>query len=287
MTLGNYRHIRYRGLQGAATLLLGNETGNAAVNLIGEKPFGTHGEQTQYIMERIAHRYPCRCGHRRQLRIDPVVNKGFLGNIAQDFMQFNINRDGIVERIMNNETAVAGNLAQDLAVDLLALADGLELFDIFLTDQETVALLILRHVDLKHRHGRVADVHLPDIDAAPGLFNQLFQNIARAAGALIMGHFNQGTVAHFIAGPDDAVHLLFHFRIAALHGIEIEILHIVALQHARCRPAAKADPVGRAADLDNEHVGLFFGLFRVAIIDLADTAGKHDRFQIPPPFVVG
>ena len=67
-----------------------------------------------------------------------------------------------------------------------------------------------------------------------------------------MDDINERPPSHLDTGPYYTVHFLFHFRIAALYRIEIKVFDIVTLQHAGGGAAAETDPVGRAADLDNE-----------------------------------
>ena len=93
-------------------------------------------------------------------------------------------------------------------------------------------------------------------------------------------------ITHFDAGPDDAVHLLFHLRIAALDRIKIELFFVLALELAGGRTAAQTDPIGRAAHLNDQHSFLGFILFDMPGIDLSDAAGEHDRFDPGPALAV-
>ena len=59
-------------------------------------------------------------------------------------------------------------------------------------------------------------------------------------------------VAHLPAAVDDFLRAALHFRVAALHRIEIQICGIGAGFHAGCRAAAHADPHAGAAQLDQQ-----------------------------------
>ena len=60
---------------------------------------------------------------------------------------------------------------------------------------------------------------------------------------------NRIFVAHFYAGPDYPVELVLHLSVAALHGIEVKLSDILALNHAGSRAAAHADSISRTPDL--------------------------------------
>ncbi|EKD39987.1 MAG: hypothetical protein ACD_75C00215G0001, partial [uncultured bacterium] len=287
MALGHHRHVAHRQLQRAAALLPGDEAGHRPVNLVGEKAFRTHRDQPQHVVESRGDGQTCRQGKRFGGKGHAPVGKGFLRDIAQEYRQIDIDRGGIVAGIVQNKPQIAGNLAQHLAVHLLPGADRLEFFDIFRADQKAVALLVFGHINFQDRHGRIAHPDIADLDAAAGFFHQLLEHIGRPSRPLIVDHIDQGPVAHFIAGPDDAVHFLLHFRIAALHRVEVEARFVLALQHAGGGAAAEADAVGRAAHLNDEHA-LFGNLFLGQPgIDLADTAGEHDRLQETPALAAG
>ncbi|RWX48024.1 hypothetical protein H206_05378 [Candidatus Electrothrix aarhusensis] len=203
----HHSDIRHRQLERTAALLLDNQAGYGPIHLIGEEAFGSHRNQSQDVVEVIA---DCRGGSpwppgliRADTgicpyllfiigkRVDtggypygyPGVLKGFLRDITQHLVQFHVHRGATVLLIMDDETEIAGDLAQDLATHLFSLADGLEFFDIFRADQKAVTLLEFSHVDLQHRHGRVADPDFADLDPTAGMLHQLLEHIGWAARA--------------------------------------------------------------------------------------------------------
>lgn len=101
-----------------------------------------------------------------------VILKGLLRNIPQHLVQLHIHRGRTILLIMDNETQVTSDLTQHLAAHLFPFTDGLELLNILRADQKAVALLVLGHVDLQHRHGGVADPDFADLDAPAGMLHQ-------------------------------------------------------------------------------------------------------------------
>jgi hypothetical protein len=93
--------------------------------------------------------------------------------------------------VVDNEAQVAGDLAQHLAGHLFPIADGLEALDVLRADQQADPLLVFGHVDLQHRHGRVADADVADLDPAAGMLDQLLEHVGRAAGALVVDDVDQ------------------------------------------------------------------------------------------------
>src|SRR5665811_1531719 len=95
---------------------------------------------------------------------------------------------------------------------------------------------------------------------------------------------NGSSVSHLNASSDDAVHLLFHFRIPTLHCIEIKFLRVITLEFAGSRTSADTDAVSRSAYLNDKHS--FFGVvfFNVSGVDLPDTTREHDLLDPAPAF---
>ena len=139
-------------------------------------------------------------------------------------------------------------------------------------DQERVLFLVLGTPDLEHGEGVVPDLDLSDLDLRAGRMHDLLDHVAVAARALVVNALDRVLLAQFHAGADHAVQFLFHLRVAALHGVEVELGDVLALDHGRGCAAAHADAVGRSPHLDHEHSLLCFGLVRVAGVHLADAA---------------
>ncbi len=94
-------------------------------------------------------------------------------------------------------------------------------------------------------------------------------------------------IAELDAGADHTVDLLLHLRVAALYRVEVELLDVLALDHAGRGAATHADPVGGPADLHDPHLLLGAVLLDVPRVDLADAAGEHDRLDPLAPLAVG
>src|SRR5690606_34358675 len=82
------------------------------------------------------------------------------------------------------------------------------------------------------------------------------------------------------AAVDDFLRTAFHFRIAALHGSEVEVGGIGAGGHRRGGTAAQTDQHARAAELDQQRALAELDLVRVLGADVAETAGDHDGLVI-------
>ena len=75
-----------------------------------------------------------------------------------------------------------------------------------------------------------------------------------------------------------AVELVGHLRVAALHGVEIEVgvCLVLAASLGRGGAAAHADPVRGTADLHHEHPDVALLLLEIRVINLPEPAGEHD-----------
>ena len=282
MALRHHGHVAHGQLQGTAALLLGDQAGDRPIHLAGEEALGAHGHEPQHPVQGLAQVQVLGRDKGGQVRDNPAVREGLLRNLAEQLGDADIHRGGVVQIVVDHEAQVAGDLAQDLAGHLLAGADGLEAGDVLRADEQAHPLLVLGHVDLEHGHGRVADADVADFHPAAGVLDQFLEHVGRAARALVVDHVDEAQIPHLVAGADHPVHLLFHLGVAALDGVEVKRGFVLTLEHGRGRAAAEADPVGRAAHLDDEHALHRLFLFGVAVVDLADAAGEHDRLQEAP-----
>jgi hypothetical protein len=163
----------------------------------------------------------------------------------------------------------------------LALADAAEQLQALRLQQQAVVLLKLRAPQLQRRQGGVTRQHLADVkhaatlwidehtthirsctdprDAPDGRNTRAakFQRrtpsarprarrspSARCRCLVVDGH-DRVVGAHLDTRPDHAVGLLLHLGIAALDGIEVEALLVLALHHTRGGAAPEADAVRR------------------------------------------
>ncbi|KAI0558444.1 phosphoribosylformylglycinamidine synthase [Gracilaria domingensis] len=118
------------------------------------------------------------------------------------------------------------------------------------------------------------------MDLGAGRIDELLDDVAVAAGALVVDGHNGVVLAHLDARAQHAVHLLRHLGVAALHGVEVEVGAVVALHHAGGGAAAHADAVRGAAHLDDEQPHAGAPLAGVAMVHVPHAAGEHDGLDV-------
>jgi hypothetical protein len=146
-------------------------------------------------------------------------------------------------------------------------------------EEQRVVLLVLRSPDLEHRQGLVAHRDVAHLDPRPRRFDDLLEHVAVTACSLVVYAHDRVVVAELHACAQHTVHLLLHLGVTALHGVEVELGHVLTLHHARRGSASHADPVGGTADLHDPHSHLGRVLIGVASVDLADPPTEHDRLD--------
>ena len=87
------------------------------------------------------------------------------------------------------------------------------------TDEQRVRLLVLGAPELEHAERGVAGYDLADVDASARGRDDLLEHVAVAAGALVVDRNDWVAGAELAASADDAVDLVLHLRVAALHGV--------------------------------------------------------------------
>ena len=191
MALRHHGHVAHGQLQRAAALLLGDQAGDRPVHLAGEEALGANRHEAQHPVQGVAHAEILGRDKGGQGRDNPSVGEGLLRDVAEQGRDVDVHRGGAVQIVMDHETQVAGDLAQDLAGHLLAIADGLEAGDVLRADEQAHPLLVLGHVDLEHGHGRVADADVADFHPAAGVLDQFLEHVGRAARALVVDHVDE------------------------------------------------------------------------------------------------
>ena len=94
-------------------------------------------------------------------------------------------------------------------------------------------------------------------------------------------------IAEFDTGADHAIEFLFHFCVAALHGIEIEFGFVFALYHARSSAASHANAIGRSTDFGDEHMGFRLFFLCMTRVHLTDPTAEHNGFDPFSAFSIG
>ena len=241
-------------------MLLRDKSGDTAVNFVGEKPFGPHRDEAEHAVECFFNGQIFGQGERFCADGKAVEFEGLLRHIAEDFFQIEVNGCGVVCAVEDDHSPIAGHFADKSVDDLFAFAEGVEEMGVFGTDEQGIVFLIFGAPDFEYGQGFIANGHRTNIDAGTRRLNDFFENIAVATRALIVDADNGVLIAEFDTGADHAIEFLFHFCIAALHGVEIEFGFVFALHHARSSTAAHANAIGWPTDFGDEHLGfwLFF-----------------------------
>ena len=188
---------------------------------------------------------------------------------------------------MEDDPPIPGDSSDVGDGDLLSLTQGAEQVGVFGPKQQGILLLVFGTPDLEHGQGVVAEGDLPDLEPGSRWLDDLFQDVAVAAGALVVDADDGIAISELHTGSDDPVDLLLHFGVAALNGVEVELGDVLSLDHAGGRTTAHPDPVGRAADLDHPHPLLGTALLDVPSVDLTDSPREHDRLDPLAAFAVG
>src|SRR3989344_632673 len=109
------------------------------------------------------------------------------------------------------------------------------MLDLFWPLEEPVSFLKFGAPDFENGHRLVAKHDTANVYLPAKWLKQLREDIARTAGTLIVNARDGIPLiiffAHFDACPNDPVRTILHLCVAALNGIEIERLGILALHH--------------------------------------------------------
>ena len=122
-------------------------------------------------------------------------------------------------------------------------------------NREHVALLRLVAPDLARRHAGFLGRHRAQVEAwRPRLppWTSSGKRVGQPAGADVVDRQDRIRGALLPAAVDHLLRASLDFRVAALHGVEVEVGGVGARCHRRRRAAAHADQHARAAELDQQ-----------------------------------
>ena len=99
-----------------------------------------------------------------------------------------------------------------------------------------------------------------------------------ASAVVVDRHDRVGVV--FSQGTNHVGDTLLHFRVGALHGVELDGVGVLAGVHARNGTTAHTDAVVVATHQHHFLASLWSALDCVALIGEAHTTGKHNHFVV-------
>ena len=187
MALSDHRNVANRQLQGAAALLPGDQPRDAAVDLVDEVSLGPDRGQPENQAESLRDRQIGRNHKRRPCLRDVLQLETTSGECCSESERAPDPPGSVSSRrVVNHDATVARDFAQHLAGHLLARADRAQLRQPSGLHQQGGALLVLGAPDLQNGHRLVADRDVADLDPPADRLDQLGQDVAGSAGALVV-----------------------------------------------------------------------------------------------------
>ena len=122
---------------------------------------------------------------------------------------------------------VAGSLADNIQRSTLALGNLAHVFDVFLVDEQSHALLALVGYYLLCRQRLVADRQFGHVDASTTFLNQLRQTVQMTCRSVVVDADNRVGVL-FAESAHEVVGSLLHLRVGTLHGVQLDAVAVAA-----------------------------------------------------------
>ena len=286
VALGDDRNVGERQLERTDALLPGDQTGHAAVHLVGQEPLGPHRNQPKHPLQRLPDRHGAGQPERPQLRRHPLELEDLARHGSQHLVQLQVHRSRSVPLVEKDDAPVTRDPADEGGRNLLPPGEIEKEPGVVRSQQQSVLLLVFGHPDLQNRQRLVSDGDLAKLDPGPRRLGDLLEHVAVSAGALVVDADDGVPFPHLHAGADHPVDLLLHLGVAALDGVEVQFGHVLPLHHAGGGSPAQTDAIGGASDLDHPHPRLGRFLAQVAGVDLSQAPGEHDGLDPLAPLAV-
>ncbi len=204
------------------------------------------------------------------------------GALTEQGFEFHIDRRGALGAVVQAQETVAADLAQHRERAALAGTDVGKACPVGGADDQHVALLRLVAPQFQRRQAGVGAGHRAQVErpAAPGGIDDFRHRVRQPTGADVVDAQDGVVRAQLPAAVDHFLRAALHFRIAALHGVEIEFRRVVAHAQRRGGAAADADAHARTAQLHDQPADGRLLLVHLLRDDVAHAAGQHDRLVI-------
>ena len=290
--LGDDADVSDGHLQGPDALLLRDEPGDGPVHLGGQEALAAHRRKAEDAVESVRRGGPLRKFQSLGLEVHALEVVRLLGHVAEHLLEVEVlgNRRALGGGGVHEfDAAAAVDAAEDAKRAPLSRANLLDDGQRLGRDEHRAVLLVLRAPYLEHGEGGVAELHRSDVELAALGVDELLAHVAVAPRALVVDGENRVPPLELHARLDDAVELVGHLRVPALHCVEVEVgvRLVLAASLGRRRAAAHADAIRRPANLHHEHADVPFLLLQVAVVDLAKPAAEHDGLDPLAPLAVG
>ena len=266
-------------LVGAHHLVAGDAPRHRAVGDGDEERLVGDGGQVENPRERV-HRADALERDRAVRGLDALHLAHHARRLAEQDLDGHV--DGVVLEmlVVEDELAVARRDADERDRAAFARAQPLEELAPLGTEREDVALLRLAAPNLHGAHRLLLVGDLPQLEAAARRLDEFGAAIGKPARADVVNGEDGVRRAERRARVDDALATALHLGVAALDGVEVEILRVRAGHHRGRRAAAQADAHGGAADLDDEGPRRDGLLLDLAFTDDAHAAREHDGLVV-------
>ncbi|CCX63388.1 putative uncharacterized protein [Bacteroides sp. CAG:598] len=178
---------------------------------------------------------------------------------------------------------VAGRFAHNVHRGAFAFGNLAHVFDGFLLDEQSHALLALVGDDFLGREGLVADGQLAHVDVSATLFHQLAEAVHVSSRAVVVDG-NDGVYLFLAEGAHHVVGTLLHFGVGALDGVQFDAATVSSRIDRRYRSAAQTDAIVVATHYDDLVACFGFALEAIALGTVTYASGQHDDLVVAVNF---
>jgi len=214
-----YSTIAQWQLNLALTLLTGYFTGNGTVYFIGQPVFTSYCFQLQHLSQ-VFVKFRCFIFRHCIVTFYGFVYHVGLGRRTEHLVHSQIERTHTV-RLLERKTMVAGCFAYYIHRSAFTFGNLAYVFNGFLFNKESHALLTFVCYNFFSRQRFVADRQFAHIDQAATFFYQLRQTVDVSGRTVVMNRYHRIFIL-FAKSTNHVVGTFLHFCIGTLYGIQLD-----------------------------------------------------------------
>ena len=217
-----------RQLQLSLALLACDFARHGAVDLVGEPVLARDGFKLQDSFDVFIDEVGV-VGSVGVVAFHGAVHHDRLRGVAEHLSHIEVEGSHAVG-LLEGEVGVARCLSHHVQGCALALGDACHMFDMFLVDEQSHALLALVGDDFLCREGGVADGEGSHVDFAAAFLHQFGETVEMSSRTVVVDA-HHGVDLLLAECSHEVVGAFLHFGVGALHGVEFDAVGVTAGVH--------------------------------------------------------
>ena len=178
------------------------------------------------------------------------------------------------------------SLAHNCVRAAFTLTDSVEHIEFVTSNSDNITFLGFVTPDFERTHARFVVRHIAEfkLTAEAAIVHEFREGVRKSTCTHVMNKRNRVFFVHRPAAVDDFLAAAFHFRVFTLHRRKVERFITGTVSNRASSTATETNQHGRTTENDQVVTRVDVTLFDVLVLDVTETASKHNRLVVTADF---